>query len=168
VRDVTNEPRFVFREMMLGDLDAIMEIEALSFPTPWSRRSFVSELTENIYAHYVVVEVGSRIVAYSGMWVIIDEAHVTNIAVHPDFRRKGLGERFMKEMMERAKSRGATKMTLEVRVSNLTAQRLYERLGFVPRGCRKGYYSDTGEDAIVMWLDDLGPPGAVTDGVKYR
>ncbi len=82
------------------------------------------------------------------------------------FTKKSL--KLMKEMMERAKSRGATKMTLEVRVSNFTAQKLYERLGFVPRGRRKGYYSDTGEDAIVMWLDDLGPPGTVTDGVKYR
>ena len=166
--DVSRDPQFVFREMMLSDLDATMEIEALSFRTPWSRRSFVSELTENIYAHYLVVEVGDRIVAYSGMWVIIDEAHITNIAVLPDFRRQGLGERLMKEMMGRAKSRGATKMTLEVRVSNATAQRLYERLGFAARGIRRGYYSDTGEDAIVMWLDDLGPPGAVTGGVKYR
>lgn len=166
--NVTGEPRLVFREMMLSDLDAIMEIEALSFPTPWSRRSFVSELTENIYAHYVVVEAGDRIIAYSGMWVIIDEAHITNIAVHPEFRRKGLGEGLVKEMMERAKSHGATKMTLEVRVSNATARRLYERFGFVARGIRKGYYSDTGEDAMVMWLDDLGPPRDLTEGVKYR
>ncbi len=155
------------REMMLKDLDSVLDIEALSFPTPWSRRSFTTELTENVYAHYIVVEYESRVIGYSGMWVILDEAHITNIAVHPEFRRRGLGEKIMREMMERAKSRGATRMTLEVRVSNSAAQDLYRKLGFVARGIRKGYYSDTNEDAIVMWLDDLGAARTVNEGVRY-
>lgn len=156
------------REMLIADLDEVLEIEQVSFPTPWSRRSFMQELTENIYAHYVVAEYCGRIVGYCGMWVILDEAHITNIAVRPEFRGRGIGERILKDMIERAKSRGATKMTLEVRVSNLTAQRLYKRLGFVARGLRRGYYSDTGEDAIVMWLDDLGPSRPVNEGVQYK
>jgi ribosomal-protein-alanine N-acetyltransferase len=156
------------REMLTRDLDTVLDIEALSFPTPWSRRSFMSELTENIYAHYIVVTDNDRVVGYSGMWVIIDEAHVTNVAIHPDQRGRNIGEFLMRDMIERAKSRGATKMTLEVRVSNSRAQRLYEKLGFVHRGTRKGYYTDSGEDAMVMWLDDLGPSRARDDGVKYR
>jgi ribosomal-protein-alanine N-acetyltransferase len=128
----------------------------------------VSELTENIYAHYVVVKQEGKVVAYSGMWVIVDEAHITNIAVHPHYRRRGIGEMLMKEMLERAKSHGALRMTLEVRVSNKTAQDLYIRLGFIATGIRRGYYSDTGEDATVMWLNDLGPGRVVDEGVRYE
>ena len=157
-----------FTEMTLKDLDNVLAIEHLSFPTPWSRRSFVSELTENIYAHYVVVKQEGKVVAYSGMWVIVDEAHITNIAVHPHYRRRGIGEMLMKEMLERAKSHGALRMTLEVRVSNKTAQDLYIRLGFIATGIRRGYYSDTGEDATVMWLNDLGPGRVVDEGVRYE
>lgn len=156
------------REMMLKDLDHVLEIEQKSFPTPWSRRSFVSELTENVYAHYVVAEQNGTIVGYSGMWVILDEAHITNIAVRPESRGQGIGEFLLRDMIERSKSRGARRMTLEVRVSNTVAQNLYKKLGFQARGRRKGYYSDTGEDAIVMWLDDLGPEKPVDDGVKYH
>ena len=156
------------REMLIGDLDEILDIEQLSFPTPWSRRSFLSELTENIYAHYVVGQYADRVVGYCGMWVIIDEAHITNVAVHPEFRGRGIGEKLVRDMIERAKSRGALRMTLEVRVSNFAAQNLYKRLGFVARGLRRGYYSDTGEDATVMWLDDLGPARTITGGVTYK
>jgi ribosomal-protein-alanine N-acetyltransferase len=153
--------------MRLVDLDRILEIELHSFPTPWSRRSFISELTENIYAHYVVLEEDEHIVAYCGMWVILDEAHITNIAVAPEARGKGYGEYLFRDMIERSKSRGARRMTLEVRVSNEVAKSLYKKLGFEARGLRKGYYSDTGEDAIVMWLDDLGPVRAINEGVRY-
>ncbi|MGE5484101.1 MAG: ribosomal protein S18-alanine N-acetyltransferase [Ignavibacteriales bacterium] len=141
--------------MTLGDLDAVQEVEQQSFPTPWSRKAFWCELTQNIYAHYIVVRVGGVVAGYGGMWVILDEAHVTNIAVDPAYRGHGLGRRIMLELMERARSRGATRMTLEVRKSNEVARRLYEKLGFVAKGIRRGYYADLKEDAIIMWKNDL-------------
>ncbi|HHY94187.1 MAG TPA: ribosomal protein S18-alanine N-acetyltransferase [Firmicutes bacterium] len=142
--------------MTLADLDGVMAVEEVSYPTPWSRRAFIGELTENVHAHYIVARNGWQVVGYAGMWVILDEAHVTNIAVHPDWRRCGLGERLLRELIARARARGATRVTLEVRKSNFPAQHLYTKMGFVPRGIRRGYYSDTHEDAIIMWLDDLG------------
>jgi len=151
VLDITIEP------MRVSDLDRVLEIEAVSYPTPWSRRAFQSELTENSYAHYFVARHNGEIVGYVGMWTILEEAHITNIAVHPDFRRKGVGRRMLLAMFEEAKRYGCTRMTLEVRVSNYSAQALYKELGFVNRGIRKGYYSDTNEDAYIMWKDDLGP-----------
>lgn len=154
--------------MLVSDLDAVLDIEHVSYPTPWSRKSFLSELTENIYAHYVVVESDGVIIGYCGMWVIIDEAHITNIAVSPLYRRRGVGEHILREMILRARSRGATRMTLEVRVSNYVAQRLYKRLGFAAQGIRRGYYTDTHEDAIVMWLYDLGPRDKINDEVTYK
>lgn len=147
--------RIEVSEMQLADLDAVLEIEVHSFPTPWSRRAFWSELTQNIYAHYIVARLDGVIVGYGGMWVILDEAHVTNIAVHPEYRRLGIGKRVLVDLMERARSRSATRMTLEVRKSNSAAQSLYEQMGFVAKGIRKGYYSDLKEDAIIMWKDDL-------------
>ncbi|MCR4397901.1 MAG: ribosomal protein S18-alanine N-acetyltransferase [Firmicutes bacterium] len=145
-------------EMTLADLDEVHQVEQQSFPTPWSRKAFWCELTQNIYAHYVVARIDNVLVGYAGMWVILDEAHVTNIAVHPAYRRRGIGRRILTELMERAKSRGATRMTLEVRKSNEGAQRLYREMGFVARGIRKGYYADLNEDAIIMWKDDLCKP----------
>lgn len=147
----------VIEKMTLADLDRVLEIEQLSYPTPWSRRAFRSELTENSYAHYFVARHQGQIVGYFGMWVILQEAHITNIAVHPDFRRQGIGEELLRFAFEKAKELGANKMTLEVRVTNIPARNLYKKMGFVERGIRKGYYTDTNEDAIVMWKDNLGP-----------
>lgn len=143
------------RDMTVDDLGGVHEVERLSFKTPWSTNAFLRELTENIYADYLVAMVGDRVVGYAGMWVVIDEAHVTNVAVHPDFRGRHIGERMMFDLFARAKQRGAARMTLEVRTSNDVAKHLYEKHGFVARGLRKNYYSDTGEDAIIMWKYDL-------------
>lgn len=143
------------RDMTVDDLAGVHEVERLSFKTPWSTNAFLRELTENIYADYIVAASGDRIVGYAGMWIVIDEAHVTNVAVHPDFRGRHIGERMMLELFARAKARGAHRMTLEVRTSNDIAKHLYEKHGFVARGLRKNYYSDTGEDAIIMWKYDL-------------
>lgn len=150
---------FTTADMDLSDIPAVLEIERRSFPTPWSERAFLSELTQNAYAHYVVGLVGGRVIAYGGMWLILDEAHVTNIAVHPDYRGRGLGHRLLLELERRAASHGCTRMTLEVRPSNAKAQKLYRQHGFVPRGLRPGYYTDTHEDAIIMWKDKLGDEG---------
>jgi ribosomal-protein-alanine N-acetyltransferase len=145
----------VIRDMYLSDLDAVMGIERHSFPTPWSRAAFQSELMENTVATYLVLEFHDRVVAYGGMWVILDEAHITNVAVHPDMRGYHFGEAMMRGLMDRARELGARRMTLEVRRSNLVAQNLYRKLGFVQLGVRRGYYTDTHEDALIMWKDPL-------------
>jgi ribosomal-protein-alanine N-acetyltransferase len=142
-----------FRPMALTDLDRIMEIEHLCFTMPWSRDAFVAELTQNHFAHYLVVEKDGQVIGYGGMWLILDEAHVTNIAIHPEQRGKGYGEELLRRMMALSIARGGTAMTLEVRVSNLPAQRLYEKMGFVSHGIRKGYYTDNNEDALIMWVE---------------
>lgn len=154
------------RAMQWSDLEQVMLIEGASYLSPWSRGSFEREISENSTATYVVAEQDGRICGYAGMWVLLDEGHITNVAVHPDHRRRGLGTALLSELARRAERLGVLQLTLEVRPSNHGAQALYQRLGFVARGRRKGYYSDTGEDAIIMWLDDLrplareGPPGA--------
>jgi ribosomal-protein-alanine N-acetyltransferase len=137
--------------MRLDDIDAICEIEKEAFTTPWSAGAFHNELTNNQYAHYVVMELDGYIIGYAGMWLIMDEAHITNIAVREKYRGRKLGERLLLQMQSAALFLGAERMTLEVRVSNTIAQRLYAKLGFIPAGLRKQYYTDNGEDAIIMW-----------------
>jgi [ribosomal protein S18]-alanine N-acetyltransferase len=100
-----------------------------------------------------VMEEGENIIGYCGTWIVIDEAHVTNIALLPDYRGKGLGELLLRNVMDVLRKLGATSMTLEVRVSNHIAQSLYQKLGFKPGGIRKNYYSDNNEDALVMWVN---------------
>lgn len=139
--------------MKLRHLPEVLAIERVSFPTPWTRQAFVFEILYNECARYVVALAGGRVVGYAGMWVLVDEAHLTNIAVHPEWRGLGLGRALMEEMLARARSFGVRAMTLEVRPSNLPAVRLYASLGFVERGRRKGYYADTGEDALIMWKE---------------
>lgn len=140
-----------FRSMRLDDVAAICEIEAEAFTTPWSAGAFHNELTNNHFAHYLVMELDGDIIGYGGMWLIVDEAHVTNIAVRAAHRGKKLGERLLLQLQAAAVFLGAERMTLEVRVSNTIAQRLYAKLGFIPGGLRKGYYTDNGEDAMIMW-----------------
>jgi ribosomal-protein-alanine N-acetyltransferase len=143
--------------MQVRHLPMVLDIERRSYPTPWSERAFLSELTQNAYARYIVGLRGQRVLAYAGMWLILDEAHVTNVAVHPAERGRGLGDALLSELERRAAASGCRRMTLEVRPSNAVAQALYVKHGFVARGRRPGYYSDTHEDAIVMWKDDLPP-----------
>lgn len=154
------------RLMTLEDLDAVLAIEVVSFSSPWSRNSFVSELTLNPRATYIVAEMDGEIVGYAGMWVIFDEAHVTTIAVKPEARRKGIGETLMRSLAMVASLAGAARATLEVRVSNIRAQSLYEKLGFKKAGLRKRYYQDNGEDAIIMWKEGLDDLAFVDAGAK--
>lgn len=147
--EITLEP------MTVKDLDGIMTVENTSFATPWSRAAFIGELTQNVFANYIVAKSEGRVIGYGGVWVVLDEAHITNVAVHVASRGQKVGERLMLALMKLSSSKGAKRMTLEVRRSNFVAQKLYEKLGFVARGFRRGYYSDTLEDAIVMWKDEL-------------
>jgi len=141
-----------FKEMGVEHLDEVLAIENDSFPIPWLRHAFLYEIFYNNVAHYVVaLDDNEEVVGYCGMWVIIDEAHITNLAVRRDLRNRKIGSLLMKEMMRRAAQKGVKKMTLEVRPSNLAARRLYEKLGFKQFGLRKRYYVDNNEDAIIMW-----------------
>jgi ribosomal-protein-alanine N-acetyltransferase len=142
---------FAIRQMCYSDLDEIAEIEKLSFPIPWSRDMLEDELF-NPRAWYRVAAFEGRIAGYAGMWKILDEGHITNIAVHPDFRRRGLGAALLRDLIEHAESCGINALTLEVRVGNKPAICLYESLGFTVEGRRKRYYQDNHEDALIMWL----------------
>jgi len=142
-----------FRQMKEEDLNKIMVIEKSSFATPWTYDAFFNELYSNQFAHYVVAEVEDEIIGYCGLWVIIDEGHITNIAILPEYRGKGLGEQLLRAVMETAKGLGAETLTLEVRVSNNVAKGLYRKLGFQDGGIRKSYYTDNFEDALVMWVN---------------
>ena len=140
--------------MTEADLDAICEIENLCFKTPWSRDSFLREVTENQCARYAVAREDGRAVAYAGCWFILDEGHITNIAVHPDFRGRGIGEQVTRNLIQLAADSGMVWMTLEVRRSNKVAQNLYHKLGFIDVGYRKRYYENS-EDALIMALEHL-------------
>lgn len=151
MRDVEGE--LVFRGMRLDDIDTIVAIERESFTAPWSIDAFRNELLNNMFAKYMVMERDGRILGYGGMWMIVDEAHVTNIAVREAYRGQGLGKRLLQEIMRTAQWLGALRMTLEVRVSNESAKSLYQRMGFYASGIRPNYYSDNMEDALIMWAD---------------
>jgi tRNA threonylcarbamoyl adenosine modification protein YeaZ/ribosomal-protein-alanine acetyltransferase len=142
-----------FVEMKKEDLNRVLEIERLSFLTPWSRESFEDELEKNKLAKYVVAKVDGITAGYGGMWIILDEGHITNIAVHPDYRGWKLGERITQALLKIAEENNVKRVTLEVRASNDTARNMYKKLGFIDNGIRKGYYSDSGEDAIIMWKE---------------
>jgi ribosomal-protein-alanine N-acetyltransferase len=139
--------------MTIEDIPDIMVIEHESFTLPWSEGAFRNEMTLNHFARYLVMEVEGKPVGYCGMWTIVDEAHITNIAIRTAWRGQHLGVLLLREMMDWAVELGMIGMTLEVRVSNYVAQSLYNKMGFVPSGKRKDYYSDNHEDALIMWCD---------------
>ena len=144
--------------MRVDDLPAIHAIERASFDSPWPADAYRSELETNRLAQYLVASAGDAIVAYSGMWLMVDEAHIITFAVHPAWRRQRIGERLLLALLDLARDAGANEATLEVRLSNLPARRLYEKFGFRPVGLRPHYYSDNGEDALIMTTDQLGDP----------
>lgn len=145
-------------KMQLKHLDDVLKIENEAFSTPWSRDSFKMEITGNKCAFYIVaclndMEAGRSdiVTGYGGMWIIIDECHITNIAVLKEYRGNGIGRAILTALIDEAKMRKSRALTLEVRAGNQIAQNLYTSLGFSPLGRRKGYYADTNEDAIIMW-----------------
>ena len=174
---------FVVESMQVEQLDQVRRIERASFPTPWPRNAYRREILSNERAHYLVVRTTSEtapepkrrqfplsilpfgrsdardVVAFCGVWVLLDEAHITTIAVDPDYRRLGLGEVLIIQMARIALRARATRMTLEVRMSNEAAQRLYRKYGFSDGGVRPRYYSDDFEDALIMRSEDLASPG---------
>lgn len=143
----------IYRAMTMADIPAIVAIEQEAFTSPWTTEAFTNELMNNLFARYMIMEYDGQIIGYGGMWVIMDEAHVTNIAVRADYRGKGLGSCLLAELQRTAVFFGAVKMTLEVRPSNEIAQQLYRKYGFEPAGIRPRYYSDNNEDALIMWAE---------------
>ncbi|HHW12804.1 MAG TPA: ribosomal protein S18-alanine N-acetyltransferase [Firmicutes bacterium] len=146
---------FQVKPMTLDDLPEVLAIEEQCFPVPWSRSAFLYELLENERAYYCVAKTATKVVGYVGMWVILDEGHITNLAVDPAYRRKGIGRALLEHLITEGKKRGVRFLTLEVRSSNLVAQQLYRKLGFYEAGVRPGYYQDNQEDAIIMWKGPL-------------
>jgi ribosomal-protein-alanine N-acetyltransferase len=139
-------------------LKGVMAIEREVYPRPWSPSLFISEMSELHNRAYLVAKIGKEVVGYGGVICYGDEAHVTTIAVSPEYHRRKIGTRVMYELLRSAIEMGARAVSLEVRMSNWGAQRMYERFGFRPVGVRKGYYQETGEDALVMWVDDVHGP----------
>jgi [ribosomal protein S18]-alanine N-acetyltransferase len=144
--------------MTLADLPAVHRIERSSFAVPWPDDAYRSELLTNRLASYVVARAGEEVVGFGGLWVMVDEAHITTFAVDPRWRRRGVGEWLLLALLDRAVARQAREATLEVRLSNTPARRLYEKYGFRPVGIRPRYYSDNGEDALIMTTDPLASP----------
>ena len=138
------------RPMTNGDIPEVVSIENVSYSAPWSRREFYGELNFNRFARYFVVEMNQKIIGYIGSWFFKDFVHITNVAVHPDFRKKGIGTKLMNYIINLAKSRKVKKIVLEVRVSNIIAQRLYKNLGFKVEKVKKEYYPNNKEDAFYM------------------
>ncbi|HBG01823.1 MAG TPA: ribosomal-protein-alanine N-acetyltransferase [Firmicutes bacterium] len=145
--------KVVYRVMTIDDIPMVQLVERKCFTMPWSKSIFISEVTRNDNAIYAVALVDERVVGYAGIWIILDEGHITNIAVDPAFQRRGIGQGLMDMLTKFAVERGVVAMTLEVRVSNAGAQALYTKLGFVPNGIRKEYYQDDKEDALIMWRE---------------
>jgi ribosomal-protein-alanine N-acetyltransferase len=161
---------FVIERMRIGDVPAVIEIERLSFSSPWPAFAFEQELTANRLAHYVVARSDDQVVGFAGIWLMVDEAHVTTFGVHPDHRRRGVGRRLLLRLAEMAIELGTARLTLEVRVSNAPAQALYRSFGFEVAGRRIKYYSDDGEDALVMTTPALSSPTmrATLDAERLR
>lgn len=150
-KELYEDDKITIRLMTMDDIDDIMEIEMLSFNIPWSRDSFVLELTSNKFAKYIIARVGNKVVGYAGMWKILDEGHITNIAVHPEYRQRKIGTGLVEVLLSLAQEFEILKLTLEVRKSNTAAQILYKKFGFETLGVRKKYYADNHEDALIMW-----------------
>ncbi len=150
--------RVVVEPMRLDDVAAVHDIERLSFTTPWPAHAFTQELKGNRLARYLVARAGELVVGFAGLWTMVDEAHITTFGVHPDWRRQGIGRQLLLNLAELADAIGARRMTLEVRESNTGAQALYRHFGFDVVGRRTGYYTDDGEDALVMTTPELADP----------
>lgn len=141
----------VIRQAEQRDAAQMAALDQLCFASPWSEKAFSDEIVKNHLAVYLVAEHAGSVVGYAGVWMVLDEGHITNVAVHPDHRRQGLAQELLHRMIELTGCHGIVSHTLEVRPSNAAAIALYQSFGFIEAGRRKGYYEDNGEDALIMW-----------------
>jgi [ribosomal protein S18]-alanine N-acetyltransferase len=148
-------PSLAIRPMSVDDLPVVLDIDRLSFPQPWPESSYRFELANSQASILLVAEVDEHLVGYIGSWLLVDEIHISTLAVHPDFRQRGIARRLLYEMLRGGISRGAQMATLEVRVSNQMAIDLYKSIGFRVTGLRSGYYRDNLEDAHIMTLSNV-------------
>lgn len=142
--------------MTIEVLDEVLEIEKQSYPNPWGYYSFYSEITSNKINHYLTSNYQGKIIGYAGIWIIIDEGHITNLAVAPDYRRRGVGELLLRHLIATCEKCNVKTITLEVREKNLPALSLYQKYGFKQKGIRKNHYPETAESCLIMWLEN--PP----------
>jgi len=133
------------------DIDSVVDISSLSFSICWSKNSYIDELSNPI-ARYLVAKIDNKVVGFVGTWIVLDESHITNIAIHPNYRKQGIASTLLEEFLNYCKSQGCNAYTLEVRSGNKAARALYEKYNFKQDGIRKGYYEDNKEDAVIMWL----------------
>lgn len=148
--------KFKIEKMTLSSLDEVMQIEALAYGQHhWSRESFIAEIDNRISTYNCAYNENRKMAGYMGLWKIIDEAHVTNLAIHPDFRRKGAAKCLLLNALEECYREKIKYLTLEVRVSNAGAIKLYESFGFKSLGVRKKYYQNNNEDALIMWSENI-------------
>ncbi len=152
------EKVYVVRQAELEDASAMAEIDKEAFSDPWPLESFISELAENPMAIYLVAEergtdpnIPGLVIGYAGLWKVLDQGHITNVAVSSSARNRGVAKALLKELIALTRAQGIISHTLEVRVSNMAAISLYEGFGFVSAGVRKGYYLNNGEDALILW-----------------
>lgn len=133
----------------------VLAVERLVYPRPWSAALFFSELAQKSSRSYLVAAMQDEIVGYGGLMCHLDEGHITTLAVHPDVQRHQIGSRILYLLTAEARERAMRTLALEVRVANWPAQRLYSWFGFRPVGIRRNYYAETGEDALIMWIEDV-------------
>ena len=139
------------------DLDGVLEVEAESFFNPWTRDMYASELRNNAACRILVVRTEAcRVAGFCAFWLVLDEIHINNLAMRPQFRALGIGTALLQRVLAEAKALGARRATLEVRASNAAARRLYERLGFYVAGTRRNYYTNPAEDSLILWRDETG------------
>lgn len=151
-------PKLAIEPMRHGDIPTVQAIERSVFPSTWPRNAYASELNQNRHATYLVMRREDHVVGYGGLWKIGREAHITTIGVRADQQGRGLGSTLFCALLQRAYDLGTSWITLEVRIGNAVAISMYERFGFKAIGRKRGYYTDNGEDALVMWSDSIHAP----------
>lgn len=144
---------YIIDIMTEDDLSQVMQIEEETFADPWSLNSFRRDIKENPYSLYLTAYQGNRLAGYIGGWLIIDELHITNLAVDSSVRKQGIATALIEELIRITKLKGISRVTLEVRVSNEPAINLYKKMGFESAGCRPRYYQNNNEDALIMWKE---------------
>lgn len=147
--------KITIRRMNIDDVEAVYKIENSTFSIPWSKQSFKDEMQQNVCARYLVCLLNNQIIGYAGIWAILEEGHVTNIAIDDKFRGKGYGKKLTQELIQYSANLGVQYITLEVRRSNFKAIQLYKNLGFEQVNVRKAYYEDNHEDGLLMVLSNM-------------
>jgi ribosomal-protein-alanine N-acetyltransferase len=158
----TNPPRYWIDQLQgERDLDGVLDVEAESFTNPWTRQMYAWELQNRSVCHIYVVRMHDcEVAGFCAFWLVLDEIHINNVAIRPQYRGRGIGTALLHHVLAEARRLGARRATLEVRASNEAARRLYERLGFYVAATRRDYYTNPVEDALILWRDEPGAPGA--------